>query len=510
MAAMHGRTALAHCPRTPGTTSLISSRPTTASGVGAGAWASTRRADGEHRSAAANSAPSTRTCAPGRCTRSWSIDGDECVGWCQYGSPAELPNIKNPGAYAKELGELPDWRIGCIFTGKGHRGAGVARAAVAGALDAVRAGGGGLVEAYPEQVEGRPEQRGAYFHTGPETLFEEFGFTRDRQIASGVGSCDCDWTGRDALLSTRLPRTSPWTCSRHGRVHVQRLDRRGHLGENPHEGLAFLLVEHGELVGVEGRTSARYASMTGYAESVSSTRTTRRSDVLRIRRTRPPRSSVSTSDETLAPVTKRRSAIADCERGWSAPSRASRGGSAQRLRGRRSIEQHAGVGVQEQLSGPHQVLGALSRGRVPRAELPLERCPVDPARLRAGRRAACHRCDLPLRTAVTGGSRSNPERAQGTDVQAQRVDQRGRMVDREDVGAAELVEILVDDGRGGLPRAGVEVGSEDRPGVAGWAVLLEERSRGRGLLIVSFTLALRSRMYSRCSSPSGRPPRRPT
>ena len=109
--------------------------------------------------------------------------GDECVGWCQYGSPAELPNIKNQGAYTKQLVELPDWRIGCIFTGRGHRGRGVARAAVSGALDAIRAAGGGVVEAYPEQVQGRPPQRGAYFHTGPETLFEDFGFTRDRRIA---------------------------------------------------------------------------------------------------------------------------------------------------------------------------------------------------------------------------------------------------------------------------------------------------------------------------------------
>jgi hypothetical protein len=50
-------------------------------------------------------------------------------------------------------------------------------------LDAIRAAGGGVVEAYPEQVEGRDPQQGAYLHTGPETLFEEFGFTRDRQIA---------------------------------------------------------------------------------------------------------------------------------------------------------------------------------------------------------------------------------------------------------------------------------------------------------------------------------------
>ena len=82
-------------------------------------------------------------------------DGDECVGWCQYGTPEELPNINNAKAYAKGLGELPDWRIGCIFTGSGHRRNGVARAALGAALAAIYDAGGGIVEAYPEQVEGR-------------------------------------------------------------------------------------------------------------------------------------------------------------------------------------------------------------------------------------------------------------------------------------------------------------------------------------------------------------------
>jgi hypothetical protein len=109
--------------------------------------------------------------------------GEQCVGWCQYGSPAELPNIKNRKRYEAGLGDLPDWRIGCIFTDSGLRGQGVARVAVSAVLDAIRESGGGLVEAYPEQVEGRVAQRGAYLHTGPETLFEEFGFIRDRQIA---------------------------------------------------------------------------------------------------------------------------------------------------------------------------------------------------------------------------------------------------------------------------------------------------------------------------------------
>ena len=82
-----------------------------------------------------------------------------------------------------EVAAPPDWRIGCIFTGSKHRGTGVARAAVAATLNAIGQTGGGVVEAYPEQVEGRAPQRGAYFHTGPESLFEEFGFTRDRLIA---------------------------------------------------------------------------------------------------------------------------------------------------------------------------------------------------------------------------------------------------------------------------------------------------------------------------------------
>jgi GNAT superfamily N-acetyltransferase len=106
-----------------------------------------------------------------------------CVGWCQYGPTTEVATINNAKAYQKELTELPDWRIGCLFTGSGSRRKGVARAGVAAALAAIKQAGGGLVEAYPEQVADRDPQRGAYLHTGPENLFEEFGFSRDRRIA---------------------------------------------------------------------------------------------------------------------------------------------------------------------------------------------------------------------------------------------------------------------------------------------------------------------------------------
>ena len=110
-------------------------------------------------------------------------DGDACVGWVQYGGPAEVATIKNPKAYQKELSELPDWRIGCVFTDGKRRRQGVSRAGLVGALDAIAQAGGGVVEAYPEQVEGREPQRGAYLHTGAETLYEELGFVRDRRIA---------------------------------------------------------------------------------------------------------------------------------------------------------------------------------------------------------------------------------------------------------------------------------------------------------------------------------------
>jgi hypothetical protein len=110
-------------------------------------------------------------------------DGDRCVGWCQFGSPPELPNIKNRRTYEQGGDDPPDWRIGCVFTNARDRGSGVAAAAVAAALGEIRRSGGGVVEAYPEQTEQRPPQRGAYLHTGPEELYARYGFTRVRRIA---------------------------------------------------------------------------------------------------------------------------------------------------------------------------------------------------------------------------------------------------------------------------------------------------------------------------------------
>ena len=107
------------------------------------------------------------------------FDGEGCVGWCQFGSPDEVPRIKNRAAYEKSQTTSPDWRIACCYVGRGHRRQGVATAALAGALDLIAALGGGTVEGYPEDAGAVPA--GFLFH-GAASTYEKLGFVRVRKI----------------------------------------------------------------------------------------------------------------------------------------------------------------------------------------------------------------------------------------------------------------------------------------------------------------------------------------
>ncbi len=102
-------------------------------------------------------------------------------GWCQYGSPRELPGIKHRRQYEKDAPPLPDWRITCFWVDTKHRGQGIARAALEGALDQIARAGGGLVEAIPEVTAGRQAQ-GRFLFSATVELFEEYGFARVRQV----------------------------------------------------------------------------------------------------------------------------------------------------------------------------------------------------------------------------------------------------------------------------------------------------------------------------------------
>ena len=102
-------------------------------------------------------------------------------GWCQYGSPEELPGIKHKRAYDKGAPPRPDWRITCVYVDKEHRGQGIARAALEGALAHIAHAGGGLVEAISEMTAGR-EAQGRFLFSATVRLFEQGGFTRGRQV----------------------------------------------------------------------------------------------------------------------------------------------------------------------------------------------------------------------------------------------------------------------------------------------------------------------------------------
>jgi GNAT superfamily N-acetyltransferase len=137
---------------------------------------------GKDRTPEQNRAEKQQRVRTGRTHAALVFDGDDCLGWCQFGSPAELPEIKSRRNYEKGLTTLPNWRITCFFTGKGLRKRGVAHAALGGALAEIARHGGGTVEGYPEETDDRAVA-GSFLHTGPMAAFERHGFTRSRPIS---------------------------------------------------------------------------------------------------------------------------------------------------------------------------------------------------------------------------------------------------------------------------------------------------------------------------------------
>ncbi len=81
----------------------------------------------------------------------------------------------------KELFQPSDWRITCFFVDKDYRGKGVTSIALAGVLNEIARFGGGVVESYPEDVEGRSTS-GSFVYNGTVSIFEWHGFQRTRKL----------------------------------------------------------------------------------------------------------------------------------------------------------------------------------------------------------------------------------------------------------------------------------------------------------------------------------------
>ncbi len=109
----------------------------------------------------------------------FDVDG-AAQGWCQYG-PADSLDLKHLREYAKDPPPPARWRIACIFVDRRHRGEGIARLALKGAIEQIAEAGGGRVEAIPETTLGR-EAQGRFLFSATVELFEELGFVRLRQV----------------------------------------------------------------------------------------------------------------------------------------------------------------------------------------------------------------------------------------------------------------------------------------------------------------------------------------
>jgi GNAT superfamily N-acetyltransferase len=131
-----------------------------------------------------NRALKERLVKEGRAWAALVFDGDEAVAWCQFGTPADLPNIHHRKQYDAELDVLPDYRITCIFVDKKYRRQGVTAIALRGALELIAQRGGGVVEGYPHDNDGK---KISVLYNSTRALYEREGFSYVRP--KGLRNC---------------------------------------------------------------------------------------------------------------------------------------------------------------------------------------------------------------------------------------------------------------------------------------------------------------------------------
>lgn len=149
-------------------------------GVWGGCWCMGFHGDGFGRGFDHRAEKEKRVCER-RTHAALVYDGPDAIGWCQFGPTDELPRIKHKKQYMATLTKLPDWRITCFFVDKNYRHRGVARRALEGALCEIARLGGGVVESYPEDVEGR-KISSSFIYNATVAMFERQGFERSRRL----------------------------------------------------------------------------------------------------------------------------------------------------------------------------------------------------------------------------------------------------------------------------------------------------------------------------------------
>lgn len=107
------------------------------------------------------------------------FDGERAIGWCQYGTPDELPRITHRKEYEATLDLPVDYRITCFFVDRNHRRDGVAATALRGAIDLIAQSGGGVVDGFPYDTGGE-KANSSFLYNGTRELFSGAGFEYQR------------------------------------------------------------------------------------------------------------------------------------------------------------------------------------------------------------------------------------------------------------------------------------------------------------------------------------------
>jgi GNAT superfamily N-acetyltransferase len=175
-------------PLTPQTWDAFADLAERHNGVWGGCWCMWfHRAPGEKKlTADGNRARKQQLVTEDRAHAALVFDGETAVGWCEYGRPAELPNINHRKEYDKSVKQLPDYRLTCFFVDRRYRRQGVSAIALRGALDLIAQAGGGVVEAYPQDTAGK-RITASFLYNGTRSLFEQAGFTYSRP--KGINHC---------------------------------------------------------------------------------------------------------------------------------------------------------------------------------------------------------------------------------------------------------------------------------------------------------------------------------
>ena len=100
--------------------------------------------------------------------------GQEPVGWVSLGPREDYRKLeKSP--VMKPVDDRPVWSIVCFVVPSAHRGQGIAKALLAGAVAWAEKRGARLVEAYPVDTAERADAESLWF--GTKSMYDEAGFT---------------------------------------------------------------------------------------------------------------------------------------------------------------------------------------------------------------------------------------------------------------------------------------------------------------------------------------------